>query len=98
MIYALILELSRLKKHPLYYVDEETLEVGRTFGYSNISLVITYTTLVVAALMLAGFLWLAFSYSGNSSGGYGRRKRESPFESDDEGIYNCRISFFERDF
>ena len=82
----------------MYYVDEETLEVGRTFGYSNISLVITYTTLVVAALMLAGFLWLAFSYSGNSSGGYGRRKRESPFESDDEGIYNCRISFFGRDF
>ena len=68
----------------MYNVDEETLEVGRTFGYSNISLVITYTTLVVAALMLAGFLWLAFSYSGNSSGGYGRRKRDA-FESDDEG-------------
>jgi len=80
-----------------YDPDEETLEVGRTFGYSNISLVITYTTLVVAALMLAGFLWLAFSYSGNSSGGYGRRKRESPFESDDEDmafkLYSLNESF-----
>merc|ERR1712156_470601 len=47
--------------------------MGRAFGVSNISLVITYATVVIAALMLAGFLWMAFAYSGNS--GYHRRKR-----------------------
>ena len=46
--------------------------MGRSFGISNISLVITYTTVVIAALMLAGFLWMAFAYSGQSSSGYGR--------------------------
>lgn len=51
--------------------------MGRTFGISNISLVITYTTVVIAALMLAGFLWMAFAYSGQSSSGYGRRKRDA---------------------
>ena len=57
-----------------------TLGESRTFGFSNISLVITYTTVVVAALMLAGFLWMAFAYSGQSSSGYGyynRAKREA---------------------
>jgi hypothetical protein len=54
-------------------------EIGmdRAFGISNISLVITYTTVVIAALMLAGFLWMAFAYSGQSSSGYGRRKRDA---------------------
>jgi len=51
--------------------------MGRSFGISNISLVITYTTVVIAALMLAGFLWMAFAYSGQSSSGYGRKKREA---------------------
>jgi len=51
--------------------------MGRSFGISNISLVITYTTVVIAALMLAGFLWMAFAYSGQSSNGYGRRKRDA---------------------
>jgi len=51
--------------------------MGRSFGISNISLVITYTTVVIAALMLAGFLWMAFAYSGQSSSGYGRRKRDA---------------------
>lgn len=69
---------------------------GRAFSISNISLVITYVTLVVAAVMLAGFMWLAFAFSGtkqhegsgygysNSDSGYRRRKRS--FEEDDEGI------------
>ena len=33
--------------------------------------------MVIAALMLAGFLWMAFAYSGQSSSGYGRRKRDA---------------------
>jgi len=56
---------------------ENEIGMGRSFGISNISLVITYTTVVIAALMLAGFLWMAFAYSGQSSSGYGRRKRDA---------------------
>lgn len=56
---------------------ENDIGMGRSFGISNISLVITYTTVVIAALMLAGFLWMAFAYSGQSSSGYGRKKREA---------------------
>ena len=54
--------------------------LGRTFGVSNISLVITYVTVIIAALMLAGFLWVAFAYSGSGK----RRKRRDAFY-DDEG-------------
>ena len=59
--------------------------LARNFGFSNISLVITYVTVIVAALMLAGFLWMAYAYSGSGSG-YGRKKREA-FDYD-EGISN----------
>jgi hypothetical protein len=59
--------------------DFEGLE-GRTFGVSNISLVITYVTVIIASLMLAGFLWVAFAYSGSGH----RRKRRDAFY-DDEG-------------
>ena len=69
---------------------------GRTFSISNISLVITYVTLVVAAVMLAGFMWLAFAFSGGGGGneGYNRRqdyaygysRSERSFE-EEEGIF-----------
>jgi len=55
---------------------ENEIGTGR-FGVSNISLVITYATVVIAALMLTGFMWMAFAYSGQSSSGYGRRKRDA---------------------
>jgi hypothetical protein len=69
---------------------------GRTFSISNISLVITYVTLVVAAVMLAGFMWLAFAFSGTGGGhdgysqrqddyAYGYSRSERSFE-DEEGI------------
>lgn len=67
-------------------------EVGRTFYSSNISLVITYVTIIVAALMLAGFLWMAFAYSGNNNS-YGRRKR-----SDDHTFDQGRMMFFSRTY
>ena len=62
---------------------------GRTFSVSNISLVITYVTLVVAAVMLAGFIWLAFAFSGakNEDGygqgyAYGYSRTERSFDHD----------------
>ena len=60
-----------------YFLAENGVQTGRAFGFSNISLVITYATMVIAALMLAGFLWMAFAYSGQSSNGYGRKKRDA---------------------
>ena len=60
---------------------------ARTFGsLSNISLVITYVTVIIAALMLAGFLWMAFAFSGQGYGGGNfRKKREAAFEYEDQG-------------
>ena len=47
-------------------------EEGRQLVLQNVSLVITYTGMVVAALMMAGFLYLALNFSGRRSGyGYG---------------------------
>ena len=73
----------------------EPVWTERTFSISNISLVITYVTLVVAAVMLAGFIWVAFAFSGTKQaggGGYGygydeytRKRRSSNDEDDDEG-------------
>lgn len=73
----------------------EPVWTGRTFSISNISLVITYVTLVVAAVMLAGFIWVAFAFSDTKQGGgggygysgysdYTRKRRSS--EEPDEGI------------
>jgi hypothetical protein len=79
---------------------------GRAFSISNISLVITYVTLVVAAVMLAGFMWVAFAFSDTretGSGGFGygysgyRRKR-SAFEEEQEGTYveqGCQMVCFQ---
>jgi len=48
-------------------VEAANLEnVARTFGVSNISLTMTYVTFVVAVVMLAGFMWVTFSFSPNS--------------------------------
>ena len=45
---------------------------ARQIQLQNVSLVITYTGMVVAALMMAGFLYLALNFSGRRSGyGYG---------------------------
>jgi len=49
-------------------------EEGRTFSISNISYAITYITFVVALVMLAGFMWIAFSATGGG-GGYGYSNR-----------------------
>merc|ERR1712226_229435 len=58
---------------------ELLVEEGRTFSISNISLVITYVTVIVGLTMLAGFIWLAFSTQGSSGGGYGSYNRRSDF-------------------
>ena len=63
----------------------EYLEEGRTFAIQNVSLVITYTTMAVAVVMMASFLWIALNFGTSRSGysGYGsddyysRRKRSS---------------------
>jgi len=52
-------------------------EEGRYFPtVSNTSLVITYTTVIVAALMLGSFLWVVASFA---EGEY-RKKREAPIQ------------------
>jgi len=70
-------EVFSQNSDPLGKNAENGVGTGRAFGFSNISLVITYATMVIAALMLAGFLWMAFAYSGQSSNGYGRKKRDA---------------------
>ena len=67
--------------------------LGRTFGVSNISLVITYVTVIIAALMLAGFLWVAFAYSGSGK----RRKRRDAFY-DDEGKKRFSVFFLPKKY
>jgi len=75
--------------------DFDSQWTGRTFSVSNISLVITYVTIAVAAVMLAGFLWLSFAFSStdqyesqgygySSRYGYSRNKRE---ETDEDGKF-----------
>jgi hypothetical protein len=60
-------------------------------------------TLVVAAVMLAGFMWLAFAFSGSGGGGhdgysqkqgyaYGYSRSERSFE-DEEGIIQLILLF-----
>jgi len=55
------------------------LSAARTFGVSNISLTITYVSLIVAIIMLAGFMWITFSFSatGKGSNSYERRGFDS---------------------
>ena len=63
---------------------DQVLAEERTFAIQNVSLVITYTTMAVAVVMMASFLWIALSF-GSSRSGYGyssdeyysRRKRSS---------------------
>jgi len=63
---ALLVEIASCSS-----IDESyDLEEGRTFGISNISLTITYVTFVVALVMLAGFLWITFAFSGAGSSSY----------------------------
>ena len=53
-----------------------SVDEGRTFSVSNISLAITYITFIVSLVMLGGFIWLAVSAgSGSSDGGYGSYNR-----------------------
>ena len=69
--------------------DQRDFEgLARTFGVSNISLVITYVTVIIAALMLAGFLWVAFAYSGSGR----RRKREAFYEDEGKKKYNLHVA------
>ena len=49
---------------------DSSIDEGRTFSVSNISLVITYVTFIVGLTMLAGFIWLAFSANGGSGNSY----------------------------
>jgi len=74
----------------------EYLEEGRTFAIQNVSLVITYTTMAVAVVMMASFLWIALNFGTSRSGysGYGsddyysRRKRSSGLFDDPDVLTN----------
>lgn len=45
-------------------------ETGRQIQLQNVSLVITYTGIVVAALMMAGFLYIAMNFGRGRRYGY----------------------------
>ena len=49
---------------------EDSDSSGRQFQLQNVSLVITYSGIVVAALMMAGFLYIAANF-GRRRSGYG---------------------------
>ena len=79
--------------------EDYDLSSGRTFGVSNISLTITYVTFVVALVMLLGFMWVTFAFSGGA--GYNRRRAYATKMSDwvwdhidpnYDGIYRFRRS------
>ena len=53
----------------------EDVETGRQIQLQNVSLVITYTGIVVAALMMAGFLYIALNF--------GRGRRYGFYAEDD---------------
>ena len=87
---------TRKLQHIITFTGSAAVGDSRTFSVSNISLVITYTTVIVAALMLAGFLWMAFAYSGQGgSSGYGGRsfrKKRQAFQFD-EGIHYIHFMY-----
>ena len=65
------------------FSDEVVVE-DRSFAIQNVSLVITYTTMAVAVVMMGSFLWIALNfgtarsgYGGYSDDYYSRRKRSS---------------------
>merc|ERR1711876_10589 len=75
-----MVQLSTLALLPLLVLvpaalgqDFTELELeSRQLQIQNVSLVITYTGVVVAALMMAGFLYIALNYGRGRSGyGYG---------------------------
>merc|ERR1712106_110518 len=75
---------------------DELLFEGRQFAIQNVSLVITYTSMVVAVVMMASFLWIAMNFGTGRSGysGYGeddyysRRKRSSGTLDDPDVLSN----------
>jgi len=71
------------------FLEPDGLE-GRYFPtISNTSLVITYTTAIVAALMLGSFLWVAATFGqGGEAGGYGsyRKKRQAHIQDSGQKV------------
>jgi len=65
-----------------HQLDEDT---GRVFAVQNVSLVITYTGLVVAVVMMASLFWLATNYGNTHQYSQYRHKR-SPDLSGLEGL------------
>ena len=62
----------------------EDAETGRQIQLQNVSLVITYTGIVVAALMMAGFLYIALNF--------GRGRRYGYYAEDDYYDYGGHYS------
>merc|ERR1711915_658318 len=59
------------EEHAFEYDSTDLYENnGRQFALQNVSLVITYSTLAVAVVMMASFLWIAMNF-GTSRSGYG---------------------------
>merc|ERR1711970_314513 len=86
LILALTVYCTNTLVHGQDFTDQ-VLGEERTFAIQNVSLVITYTTMAVAVVMMASFLWIALSFGGSRSGYgysgyssddyYSRRKRSS---------------------
>ena len=61
--------------------ESDARQLGVALG--NVSLVITYTSMVVAALMIGSFLWIAVSYSGSRAGhGYAYDRDDEYYDYD----------------
>merc|ERR1711915_823356 len=65
---------SLVTAHEAHAFDYDSTDLydneGRQFALQNVSLVITYSTLAVAVVMMASFLWIAMNF-GTSRSGYG---------------------------
>merc|ERR1711872_719440 len=99
--------VTALEEHAFDYDSTELYKNdGRKFALQNVSLVVTYSTLAVAVVMMASFLWIAmnfgtsrsgYRYSGhNGYGGYGSddyvRRKRSLEETDKVGLLGNLIN------
>merc|ERR1711879_797696 len=87
MAFSAVISLVLLNIH--YSLSQDALyeeSTGHQIQLQNVSLVTTYTGMVVGALMMAGFLYLALNFSGRRAGdGYGGYGHG--FSGDDYGGY-----------
>jgi len=63
--------------------DRDLAAASRLFQVQNVSLVITYTGLIVAIVMMSSLLWLAANYGDENAHSYSKNKREADINPND---------------